>query len=78
MGGRTAQRLEGPPWTVVWFVPCTEHLKKGTVGAETHSLYPGLGLWALPTQRRHLFLIPAKGLYGLWWPTGLATSLMWF
>lgn len=61
--GNTARRMEGPPWTVTWFVPCTEHVKKDIKGAETHSLLPGLGLWALPIQR-HLFLIPIKAPYG--------------
>lgn len=45
-------------------LPCTEHLRKDLMGAGTHSLHPGLGLWALPTQSRHLFLIPTKALYG--------------
>lgn len=44
--------------------PAQEHLTKASVGAGTHSLNPGLGLWALPTQSRHLFLIPTKALYG--------------
>lgn len=63
-GGHTARRPAGPPWTLMWFVPCTEHLTKGTRGAGTHPLHPGLELWALPTQRRHPFPIPTKALYG--------------
>lgn len=31
-GGDMVWRLEGPPWTAMEFVPCTEHLKKGTDG----------------------------------------------
>ena len=61
--GGTAQRLAGPPWTAVWLVSCTEHLKKDEMAAETHSRYPGSWLWALPTQKRHLFLIPLPNLW---------------
>lgn len=48
----------------MWFVPCRERLKKDIMAAETHSLHPGLGLWALPTHSRHLFLIPTEAFYG--------------
>lgn len=65
-GGRhAAWRPAGPPWTLMWFVPCTEHLTKGMRGAGTHPPpHPGLELWALPTQRRQPFPIPTKALYG--------------
>ena len=47
----------------MWLVSCTEHLKKDEMAAETHFRYPSSWLWALPAQKRHLFLIPLPNLW---------------
>lgn len=48
-------------------VVCVLHRtpQKGRDAAETHSQCPGSWLWALPTQKRHLFLIPLSNLWVL-------------
>lgn len=61
----TAQRVERP--LLCRLCSAQSGSKQGMTGVEIRSLYPGLGLWALPTQRRHLFLISTKTLYRKAW-----------
>lgn len=61
-GGRhAAWRPAGPPWTLMWFVPCTEHLTKGEGGWNSPPATPWLRAVGSAHSEEATFSISYKG-----------------